>query len=125
MLAIHDEVAAEVLEEPKQADKTWEVVFKTWDGEEIRRVGQEGESVMELGKREELGAMEGVCGGVLEVSRDFFFIFFCSCWSSKRKKETMKGKWKGKRGRKDVAAWFSFHLSSSQLYADLSDLFLS
>ena len=44
------------------------VVFKTWQDEEVVVEGEEGETVMEVGKREGLEAMEGVCGGVLEVS---------------------------------------------------------
>lgn len=53
-----------VVEEKKQGVK---VVFETWQGELIEVDGEEGESVMDLGKREGLEAMEGVCGGVLEV----------------------------------------------------------
>ena len=45
-----------------------EVVFENWKGEEVRIEGDLGETVMEVGKREGLEAMEGVCGGVLEVS---------------------------------------------------------
>lgn len=59
-------VTAEV---PVATEETgFDVVFKAWDGEECAVRSEPGETIMELGKRLELGAMEGVCGGVLEVS---------------------------------------------------------
>jgi hypothetical protein len=70
MLRVYEAAMAEGEAEGRQKEKegkVWEVVFETWEGEEVRRQGRDGESVMELGKREDLGAMEGVCGGVLEV----------------------------------------------------------
>lgn len=45
------------------------LVFRSWEGDEAEFEGRVGETLMDLGKRLELGAIEGVCGGVLEVRR--------------------------------------------------------
>lgn len=68
------EAAPSVNDEPlAQKEEGIPLTFKTWEGEDVHVVGQEGESLMDLGKRLELGSIEGVCGGVLEV---------CSCLES-------------------------------------------
>jgi hypothetical protein len=50
------------------------LVFRSWEGEEAEFDGRVGETLMDLGKRLELGAIEGVCGGVLEVCRSRRYI---------------------------------------------------
>lgn len=51
------------------ADEEVPLVFRSWEGEEAEFDARIGETLMDLGKRLELGAIEGVCGGVLEVRR--------------------------------------------------------
>lgn len=60
----------EVSPTPQEAEEEEvTLVFRSWEGDEAEFEAKVGETLMDLGKRLELGAIEGVCGGVLEVSR--------------------------------------------------------
>jgi hypothetical protein len=60
----------EVSPTPQEAEEEEvTLVFRSWEGDEAVFEAKVGETLMDLGKRLELGAIEGVCGGVLEVSR--------------------------------------------------------
>lgn len=58
----------EVSPTPQEAEEEVTLVFRSWEGDEAEFDSKVGETLMDLGKRLELGAIEGVCGGVLEVS---------------------------------------------------------
>ncbi|GAA5854128.1 hypothetical protein JCM8547_008239 [Rhodosporidiobolus lusitaniae] len=51
-----------------------EVVFKTWEGEERRVKGYEGESLMETAKRNDLPSILATCGGHCECATCHVFI---------------------------------------------------
>jgi ferredoxin len=41
------------------------LVFKTWEGELKNVAAKEGETLLQVARREDLPSMEGVCGGHL------------------------------------------------------------
>ncbi|CDZ98030.1 Ferredoxin [Phaffia rhodozyma] len=67
---------ADFVKDIKQEKEEVPIIFKTWEGEDVEVIGTVGETLMDLGKRYDLGSIEGVCGGVLECATCHCYVPF-------------------------------------------------